>query len=215
MLAIAAVYTAISKKVVGKSARDNPEGYCGWFWVFCSSKKFEKMAPEATDICLRVLKESDKSMFYSYSRQEECIDHIPYYLSGLSRATDNLSRNSCRLSTNNWSAQLGNFQNQGNFCLWNLKSRKRFLLESRILGLGTRNPTQGIWNLANDWNPKFKFRWQGIRSPVPKIQNLRLFWWWNWPALCFCLITVNSLLSPPLSNKPPVCSNPPFSEEER
>ena len=31
MLAIAAVYTAISKKVVGKSARDNPEGYCGWF----------------------------------------------------------------------------------------------------------------------------------------------------------------------------------------
>ena len=31
MLAIAAVYTAISKKVVGKSARDNPERYCGWF----------------------------------------------------------------------------------------------------------------------------------------------------------------------------------------
>jgi len=24
-------YTAISRKVVGKSARDNPEGYCGWF----------------------------------------------------------------------------------------------------------------------------------------------------------------------------------------
>ena len=24
-------YTAISKKVVGKSARDNPERYCGWF----------------------------------------------------------------------------------------------------------------------------------------------------------------------------------------
>ena len=29
--------------------------------------------------------------------QEQCIDHIPYYLSGLSRAliSDNLSRNSC------------------------------------------------------------------------------------------------------------------------
>ena len=29
--------------------------------------------------------------------QEHCIDHIPYYLSGLSRAliSDNLSRNSC------------------------------------------------------------------------------------------------------------------------
>ena len=24
-------YTAISRKVVGKSARDNPERYCGWF----------------------------------------------------------------------------------------------------------------------------------------------------------------------------------------
>ena len=30
--------------------------------------------------------------------QERCIEHIPYYLSGLSRAhfSDNLSRNSCR-----------------------------------------------------------------------------------------------------------------------
>ena len=29
--------------------------------------------------------------------QEQCIEHIPYYLSGLSRAhfSDNLSRNSC------------------------------------------------------------------------------------------------------------------------
>ena len=35
-------YTAISRKVVGKSARDSPERYCGWFWVLCSSKKFEK-----------------------------------------------------------------------------------------------------------------------------------------------------------------------------
>ena len=25
------LYTAISRKVVGKSARDNPERYCGWF----------------------------------------------------------------------------------------------------------------------------------------------------------------------------------------
>ena len=27
----AASYTAVSRKVVGKSARDNPERYCGWF----------------------------------------------------------------------------------------------------------------------------------------------------------------------------------------
>ena len=53
-------YTAISRKVVGKSARDNPERYCGWFWVHSSTKKFERMAGEAMDICLRVLKESNK-----------------------------------------------------------------------------------------------------------------------------------------------------------
>ena len=41
---------------------------------------------KTVDICLRVLKESNKSMFDSYSRQEQCTDHIPYYLSGLSRA---------------------------------------------------------------------------------------------------------------------------------
>ena len=37
------IYTAISTKVVGKSARYNPERHCGWFWVLCSSKKFERI----------------------------------------------------------------------------------------------------------------------------------------------------------------------------
>ena len=53
-------------------------------WVVLSarsSQKFERMSREAMDICLRVLKESNKSMFDSYSRQEQCVDHIPYYLS--------------------------------------------------------------------------------------------------------------------------------------
>ena len=80
------LYTAISRKVVGKSARDNPERYCRWLWGHCSSKKFERVVLEATDICLWVLKESNKSRFDSFSRYEQCIDHIPYYLSGLSRA---------------------------------------------------------------------------------------------------------------------------------
>ena len=55
------------------------------------------MALEAMDMCLRVLKESTTNKFDSYNRQEQCIDHIPYYLSGLSRAhfSDNVSRNSC------------------------------------------------------------------------------------------------------------------------
>ena len=78
--------TAISIKVVGKSARDNPEKYCGWFIVHCFSNKFQRMAREAMDVCLRVLKESNKSRFDSSVGQEQCIDHIPYYLSGLSRA---------------------------------------------------------------------------------------------------------------------------------
>ena len=65
--------------------------------MLCSSKKFEKMAREATDICLRVLKESNKSRFDSYSVKNKCIDDIPYYLSGFSRAQflRQLSRNSC------------------------------------------------------------------------------------------------------------------------
>ena len=49
------------------------------------SKKFERMVREAMDVCLRVLKESNKCRFDSFSRYEPCIDHIPYYLSGLSR----------------------------------------------------------------------------------------------------------------------------------
>ena len=42
------------------------------------------MAGEAMDVCLRGLKESNKSRFDSYSVKNRCIDHIPYYLSGLS-----------------------------------------------------------------------------------------------------------------------------------
>ena len=43
-------------------------------------------------VCLRVLKESNKSRFDGYSVRKSVltgapgIDHIPYYLSGLSRA---------------------------------------------------------------------------------------------------------------------------------
>ena len=57
------LYTAVSRKVVGKSIRDNPERYCEWFWVLCSLKKFERMAREAMDVCLRVLKKATKVGF--------------------------------------------------------------------------------------------------------------------------------------------------------
>ena len=36
------IYTAISRKVVGRSARDNPERYCWWFWVHCSSRHLKE-----------------------------------------------------------------------------------------------------------------------------------------------------------------------------
>ena len=71
------MYTAISRKVVGKSARDNPERYCGWFWVHRCSKKFERLAREVMDVCLRVLNESNKSRFDSYSvSRNSCICNI-------------------------------------------------------------------------------------------------------------------------------------------
>ena len=66
--------TAISRKVVGKRPHDKPERYCGWFLVHWSLKKFDKLAQESVDICLRMLKESDKSRFDSYSvRNSELI----------------------------------------------------------------------------------------------------------------------------------------------
>ena len=88
-------YTAISRKVVGKCARDNPERYCGWFWVHCSSKKFERLAREAMDVCLRVLKESNKTWFDSYSVRNSVliISYITFRDCRLHIFSDNLSRN--------------------------------------------------------------------------------------------------------------------------
>ena len=89
--------TAISRKVVGKSARGNPERYCGWFLIHCFSKKFQTMAREAMDVCLRVLKESNKSRFDSYSVRKSVliISHITFRDCRVHSFSDNLSRNSC------------------------------------------------------------------------------------------------------------------------
>ena len=93
----AKVNTAISRKVVGKSARDNPKRYCGWFRVHCFSKKFQRMAREAMNVCLRVLKESNKSRFDSYSVRKSAliISHITFRDCRVHSFFDNLSRNSC------------------------------------------------------------------------------------------------------------------------
>ena len=49
-----AAYIAISGKVMGKSAREYPERYCGLLWVHCFSKKFERMTREAMDVAAKV-----------------------------------------------------------------------------------------------------------------------------------------------------------------
>ena len=90
-------YTAISRKVVRKSARKNPGRYCGWFWVRCSSKKFEIMAQEAVDVCLCVLKENNKRRFDNYSVRDRVliISHITFRDCRVHIFAYNLSRNSC------------------------------------------------------------------------------------------------------------------------
>ena len=75
-----------------------PKGIVGGFKFTVLQRNLKELARKTMQMCLRVLKESNKSRFDSYSRQEQCIiDHIPYYLSGLSRVhfSDNLFRNSC------------------------------------------------------------------------------------------------------------------------
>ena len=74
-----------------------PKGIVGGFEFTVLQGNLKELALKAMKMCLQVLTENNKIRFDSYSRQEQCIDHIPYYLSGLSRAhfSDNLSRNSC------------------------------------------------------------------------------------------------------------------------
>ena len=97
LLYVIYMYTAISRKVVGHVNATIPKGIAGGVeFTEHSSKKFERMARETMDICLPVLKESNKSRFSNCSHQEQCIDHIPYYLFGIvtSHFLDNLSQNS-------------------------------------------------------------------------------------------------------------------------
>ena len=78
--------TTFSRRVVGKSARDKPERHCGGFEFTVLLRNLKELAGKAMKMCLQLLTESNKSRIDSYSCQEQYIDHIPYYLSGLSRA---------------------------------------------------------------------------------------------------------------------------------
>ena len=74
------------QRLSGKVHATILKGILGGFEFSFSQRNLKELARKATEMCLRVLKESNKNRFDSYSRQEQCIDHIPYYLSGLSRA---------------------------------------------------------------------------------------------------------------------------------
>ena len=63
-----------------------PKGIVGGFEFSVLQRNLKELARKAMEMCFLVLKESNKSRFDSYRRQEQCIDHIPYCLSGLSRA---------------------------------------------------------------------------------------------------------------------------------
>ena len=74
------------------------KGIVGGFEFSFFQRNLKELARKAMEMCLRVLKESNKSRFDSYSRQEQCIDHIPYYPFRGCRVhmfSDKLSRNSC------------------------------------------------------------------------------------------------------------------------
>ena len=73
-----------------------PKGIVGGFEFTVLQRNLKELARKAMKMCLQLLKESNKSRFESYSRQEQCIDHIPYYRDcRVHIFSDNFSRNSC------------------------------------------------------------------------------------------------------------------------
>ena len=57
-----------------------PKGIVGGFKFTVLQRNFERMAGEAMDVCLRVLKESNKSRFdrYSFRNSELIVSHITF-----------------------------------------------------------------------------------------------------------------------------------------
>ena len=101
-------HTAISKKVVGKSAHDNRERYCGLFGGHCSSQKFRKNDTRDHRLCFPVLKRSSKSRFNSYGVRNSVliISHITFRDCCVHFFSDNLSRNRCIQNMDPWSMDL-------------------------------------------------------------------------------------------------------------
>ena len=93
------MYTAISRKAVGISARDNLERHCGWFWVLCFSKKFKRIGTKGHGNVFASPKgeqqkkvrqlQSSGTVYWLYPI-------LPFRDCRLHIFSDNLSRNSCK-----------------------------------------------------------------------------------------------------------------------
>ena len=81
------VYTAISRKVVGKSARDNPERHCGWFWVLFFSKKFERIGTKGHGNVSARAKGKQQKYFWQLQSSRTVYWSCPILLFGLVAGT--------------------------------------------------------------------------------------------------------------------------------
>ena len=72
------------ERLSGKVHATILKGIVGGFEFSFFQRNLKELARKVMEMCLRVLKERNKSRIDSYSHQEQCIDHNPYYLSGLS-----------------------------------------------------------------------------------------------------------------------------------
>ena len=90
------IYSYFDQGCRKKCTRQSRKGIVGGFEGTVLQRNLKEWYRKP-QTCLRILKESNKSRFDSFSRFEQCIDHIPYFLSGLSHAhfLQQLSRNSC------------------------------------------------------------------------------------------------------------------------
>ena len=66
------------ERLSGKVHATILKGIVGGFEFSVFQRNLKELARKAMEMCLRVLKESNKSRFDSYSRQEQCIDYIPF-----------------------------------------------------------------------------------------------------------------------------------------
>ena len=91
-------HTAISRKVVGKMHATIPKGTVSGFEFTVVQRNLKEWHKRPRTYVCECQRKATKKI-RQLQCQEQRLDHIPYYLSGLSRAhlPDNLSRNSCML----------------------------------------------------------------------------------------------------------------------